>query len=239
MVAINVRTNVKAMIADLDRVQRQQVPFATAYALTQTAKAVERELQAEMARDFESPSPYTLRSTFSTSATKVRLSAMVGIKDKKPAGGTAPAVLLKEHFTGGERGNKPMEKAMRSIGALPDGWLVVPGAGMPLDAYGNPRRKDVAELIGALRTGLNVHKGKGKRAQTTGYFVIAVGSGSHLEPGIYKRINNRVVKPMFVFVQHARYRKRIDLPLLARRVVDRVFDAELQKSRAYALRTAR
>lgn len=239
MVAISVRFEIDRQVRWLDDMQRKQVPFATAKALTDTAKDVERELQAEMASAFTSASPFTLRSTFSASATKQRLHAVVGIKDKKLAGGTAPAVLLKEHFTGGERGNKPMEKVMRSIGALPSGWLVVPGAGMPVDAYGNPKRKDVAELIGALRSGLNVHKGRGKRLQTTGYFVVPVGATSHLVPGIYKRINNRVIKPIFVFIQHAGYRRRIDLPALANRVVDRMFVPNFQRALSEALSSAR
>src|SRR5574343_1810326 len=114
-------------IEGLDEVKRSlgnlggQVPFAAARAITQTAKSVEKKLQADMASAFKSASPYVKRATFATVATKANLSAIVGIKDQKPSGGTAPAVLLKEHFSGGQRSNKPFEKALMSMGAMPQG----------------------------------------------------------------------------------------------------------------------
>lgn len=221
----------------LDSAQRNQIPFATALALTRTAKLVEKSLQVEMAGKLNA-SPYTKRSTFSTSATKANLQAIVGIKDKKPAGGTAPNVLLKEHFGGGIRGNKPMEKAIASLGVLPSGWRIVPGAGMPLDAYGNPRRNAVREVIGALRSRLQLYKGRGKRAGLVGYFAVPVGSSSHLSPGIYWR-KGRALRPMFLFIQSASYSSRFNLPALGRRVVDEQFDTQFASALAQATATAR
>lgn len=238
MIEISVQADIKAATRYLDDVQRRQIPFATALALTRTAKQAEKALSDHLVRRLESPSPYTKRSTFSTSATKTTLQAMVGIKDKKPAGGTAPAVLLKEHFSGGARGNKPMEKAIASMGLLPSGWRMVVGAGMPVDAYGNPRRNAVRELIGALRSRMQVYKGKGKRAAAVGYFAVPVGTQAHLSPGIYWR-KGRAIRPMFLFVKQASYRKRFDLPTIARDVVAREFDSNFNAALGSALATAR
>lgn len=238
MIGISIKVETPA-IPFLNDVQKRQLPYATALALTRTAKRLEQSLQLELSGKLESPSPYTLRSTFSTSATKLKLSAEVGIKDKRPAGGTAPAMLLKEHFSGGERGNKPMEKAMAAIGALRSGWRVVPGAGMPLDAYGNPRRTTVREILGALRSKMQVYKGRGKRMALVGYFVVPVGAASHLDPGIYWRSNARAIRPMFLFVQAAGYRKRFDMPRLANTVVAREFEPQFKAALAQALATAR
>ncbi len=234
---IKVSVDVSATLARL-RAAQKQVRYATAVALTRTAKDLERDLQSELVAKLESPSPYTQRATYATSATKAELSSTVGIKDKKPARGTAPSVLLREHFTGGVRGNKPMEKALTSIGAMPSGYRVTVGEGMQVDSYGNPKRAAITELLGALRARVNVHKGRGKRIQTVGYFVIAPGARSHLRPGIYKRINNVAVKPMLIFVSQARYRRRIDLQRLARQTVSRRWRINFDTAFDQAMRSA-
>lgn len=237
MIEIKIKADISGALRYLDNVQRKQIPFATALALTRTGKLVEKSLQGELAGKLNA-SPYTKRSTFSTSATKSRLQTIIGIKDKKPAGGTAPAVLLKEHFGGGARGNKPMEKAIASLGVMPSGWRVVPGAGMPLDSYGNPKRNAVRELIGALRSRTQVYQGRGKRMGLVGYFVIPVGVQSHLEPGIYWR-KGRALRPMFLFIQSAKYTRRFDLPKLGRRVVDEQFASQFSTAFSQAIGSAR
>ena len=52
----------------LNDMGRKQVPFAAAKAITQTAKSVEKKLQADMAAAFKSASPFVKRATFLTSA---------------------------------------------------------------------------------------------------------------------------------------------------------------------------
>lgn len=243
---IAVTHNIRDVARRLDDIGRRQLPFAAAKALTLTAKRVEKRLQDEMRGALTSATPYTLKSQYVKPATKRDLVAEVGIKDRKPARGTAPAVLLKEHFTGGARGNKPMEVALRARRALPPGYVVVPGAGMPLDAYGNPKRAAVAEVLGALKAGINVYSKRGKRMSTVGYFVVPIGSADprtrHLEPGIYRRVtaaDGRAAIPVFLFVQRADYRKRIDLPRLARETVAREFDGIFADALRGALQTAR
>jgi hypothetical protein len=221
---------------ELNDLQRKQLPYATAVALSKTAQSVEKKLKREMAGEFDKPTPYTLKSTFVSPAKKANLEAIVGLKDKGTR--VPPAVLLKEHFTGGVRGNKPFEKALAGIGALPSGWRAIPGAGMPLDSYGNPRRNVLREIFGALKTRTKVFKGRGKRVQLVGYFLIPVGSASHLGPGIYLQ-KNRTIQPMFVFVKSAGYRKVIDLPRIATETVNKEFNREFSTAFANALATAK
>src|SRR5574342_68128 len=218
---------------------RKQVPFATARSITLTAKSVEKKIQSDMDRGFKLASPFVKRATFSTSATKSNLTAMVGLKDQKPPGGTAPAVLLKQHFTGGLRGHKPFEKAIQALGVMPQGWRAMPGAGMRLDAYGNPRRGDIGEMLGALRSNTKIWKGRGKKMALTGYFIIPVNAQSHLQPGVYKRIGHDAIKPMFLFVPQAAYQKIFDMERGAREVVDHEFQPNFDKAFAEAIRTAR
>jgi hypothetical protein len=222
----------------------KQARFAAAVALTRTGQRVAAELRTEMARVLPGASPYSAKSQFSTRATPAKMESIVGIKDKKPAGGTAPSMLLKEHFGGGERGNKPMEKALHSILGLGARWLVIPGAGMPVDRYGNPKRAAVAEVLGALKSGQRVYRGRGKRMAALAYFVAAPGNTrtAHLSPGIYRRIERGGTSsliPVFLFIQRATYRKVLDLPRIARRVVDSEFESIFATEYEKALATAR
>lgn len=231
----------KVHLEGLDDVQRmlreapKQAAFATAVALTRTAKEVEKRLQKDMAGQFDRPTRYTLRSTFSTSATRTSLQATIGIRDK---GRAPPAIVLKEHFGGGMRGTKPMELALAGLGVLPKGWKVIPGQGMPLDGYGNPRRAMVREIIGALKSRMKTYKGRGKKVALVGYFAVPPGSDSHLHPGVYWQ-SGRTIKPMLVFVAAAGYRKVIDLPKSAADVVNRDFARLFGEAFEQAMRTAR
>jgi hypothetical protein len=236
MIEISVQADIKAATRWLDDVQRKQIPFATAKALTETAKLVQADLKREMLAEFDNPSPYTKNSTFYTSATKATLQAVVGIKDKGMR--VAPAKLLKEHFTGGLRGGKPMERAMMALGALPSGWRVVPGQGLKLDTYGNPNRNQVREILGSLKNKTSIYKGRGKKMALVGYFMIPIGTDSRLTPGIYWR-QGRTIKPMFVFIKQAGYRKVIDLPAIGTRVVNKTFGPLFNTALERALATAR
>jgi hypothetical protein len=223
----------------LNDVAGKQIPFAAAQAITRTAKAIEQRIQSDMAGAFKSASPFVKRATFSTSANKVDLTAMVGLKDQKPSGGTAPAVLLKEHFTGGLRGNKPFEKALIALGVMKSGYRAVPGRGIKLDAYGNPSRKDIGKMLGSLRSRMQIFKGRGRKAVLVGFFVVLVGSNLHLHPGIYKRNSRGEISAMFLFVQHASYRKIIDIEGGAREVVAREFQPNFDSAFAEAMGAAR
>lgn len=242
MTLINVFHNIKEVERSLDRIARDQLPFASAVAITRTAKILDRELRRELTAELDNPTPYIEKATFSTSAKKQDLNATVGIRDQASRG-ASPAQYVREHFSGDNRGLKPYEVALQSIGALPKGMRAVPGAGIKLDRFGNPSRRDVQEVIGAVRRGISVFKGKGKRTVLTGYFVRLPQDrrpqARHLAPGIWRRIGMDAVIPVFLFIDEAGYRKRFDLTKLARMVIDRDFNAELAKAIDQAVRTAR
>ena len=233
MITVKVTTPTR-LFGELEK----QLPFAVAKTLTLLAKSVEKDLREELSSALDSASPYSTRGTFVIGANKQTLRAVVGLKDKAPAGGTAPSVLLREHFTGGSRGKKPFEVALSAIGAMPDGYRAMPGSGIKLDRYGNPNRAAVGEMLGSLRSRMKVAKGKGKRARLEGYFAILPGVRSHLPPGVYLAAG-RMLRCMFVFVRSVGYRKRIDLEALASKTVARDADSIFKREIADALRTAR
>jgi hypothetical protein len=233
---IKVSVDIKQTLAMLTGAQKQ-VRFAAAVALTRTAKRVEKELRKDLAT--LDATKYTKEGTFIAPATKANLETTIGIKDKKPAKGSSPAQILKEHFTGGNRGNKPMEKSLMAMGALPKGMRVTVGPGMKLDRFGNPNRAEVTQLLNSLRSHMQVFKGRGKNTRAIGYFAILPGANSHLSPGIYQRIGRDAIKLMLKFIDAATYRKRFDMDRAARSVVSKHFDAEFASAYQAAVASAR
>jgi hypothetical protein len=126
VISINVKHNIDAVIQQLDQQFKRQVPFATAKAITDTAKDVQRTLTAEIDRVFDRPVPFTQRAIGMTYANKSTLTARVFIKDVQ-------AQYLRLEVTGGLR--TPKNRA-----------LVMP-AGVPLNQYGNMPRNKLRQLL--------------------------------------------------------------------------------------------
>jgi hypothetical protein len=241
---INISDNLREVTADLTRLERDQAPFATAVAMTRTVKAIEADLRKDLVSTFDKPTPWVAKGTFATSATKRELTAEVGMRDK--GGKSTPALYMREHFSGRERGAKPFERVFHRIGFLPDGYRAIPGNGMKLDGFGNPNRRQLSELIKQLQSGWRVFQGKGKRQSLVGYFVVTPERKDkrteHLIPGIWRRIQkgkDSAVIPVFVFVPKADYGKVIDIEKIAHETIRRVFAQEFSKAIERAMRTAK
>lgn len=242
MTTLNISSNIREVVRALDGVARDQVPFATAVAITRTAKLLDTELRSTLTSVFDNPTAYITRSTFSTSAKKNDLNATVGIRDQATRG-ASPAQYVRESFTGKSRGLKPYEVALQAAGALPQGMRAVPGVGLKLDRFGNPDRKQITEILGALRRRIAVFSGRGKRVTRIAYFIRNPGDmrpqARHLAPGVWRRIERDAVIPVFLFVKDASYSRVIDLPAIAGRVITTRFSDEFGKALANAVRTAR
>lgn len=241
MININVSDNIKDITRGLDDFARQQVPFATAQALTFTARNAAADLKRELGSVFDRPTPFIANSPFFTAASKSRLEATVGIRDK--GGRATPAQYLKEHFDAGARGNKPMERAMRAADILPAGWLVVPSSdGVKKDAYGNVSKAAVARILRELQGGgRRQEKGAAYRL-----FIVRPGQADrrarHLAPGIWSvaRVGDQsIVKPVFFFVARATYRKVLDLQKTVGATVQREFARQFGLALSAAIRSAR
>lgn len=140
---------IEELSAGLNDIARQQVPFATALALTRTARKAKGMLYGEMRSKLDRPSPFTvpgpgfegndaMGSMRVEQATKDRLFAVVKMKDwtaAKQRVATDP--LLRHHFFGGARVAKGMELWLREKGLLSSGEYLVLGRNQPGDRYGN------------------------------------------------------------------------------------------------------
>lgn len=127
MLTFTVKTNVDQVMRGLEGKLRQQIPFATAKALTQTAKDVQRAETTEIGKVFDRPTPFTRSAVGIVPANKQTLSARVFLKDIQ-------AAYLQLQVTGGPR--FPKRRA-----------LVLPGSGLRLNQYGNIPRNKLKALL--------------------------------------------------------------------------------------------
>lgn len=227
--------------------QAKQATYAASRALTTTAYAINERLRKDMSSTFKGgATAYTLRAFSVTKADKATLTATVALRTDTQGAALAYNKALGHLFTGGPRKYKKLEGWLRGRRLLPAGFTIAPGAGMPVDSYGNMRRAALTEMLGVIGTqltNLQVYRktGAGKAQKSVGYFVILPGSKGGHHPGIYKRVQTGTssgIIPMVLYVDPANYRKFIDLDKLGREVVAQkfqpAFDAELARALANA-----
>lgn len=247
-------TGIDALRKELEQFSDRRFSAAVATAMTRTAVQVRSAVQTEAARSLDRPTPYTMRQLRYVAATAAKPVAAVGfniaaiqdvfgsvLRYESLAPGSTPAGKYLQHqVDGGQRGLKRMEVALKAAGALPNGWVVTPGQGARLDAYGNVSRGQIIQALSQLRiqlvsgTNRNISTQARKRINAQrkagGQFFVAP-VGGRLQPGIYQReLLGRNITPIFIFVQGARYRRRFDFYGVAQRKVAAVMDGELRRA---------
>jgi len=125
---LSVHSDTKQLTAYLNRVQRKQIPFAAAKALTQTAFDVRLALQKALPRHLDRPTKGIINSVQVDKATKYNVTARVGFAGLgfgKTAWKESPAKIMRRHIKGGTRyPNKraiavPVKQRTNKYGNLP------------------------------------------------------------------------------------------------------------------------
>jgi hypothetical protein len=147
-----------------------------------------------------------------------------------------------------------MEGAFRNIGVLPPGLIVVPGAGCPLTAYGNPQPGFITRMLAYFRAlgeqGYQANMtDKTKRAferklskKAGGGVQFFLGNGRSLHLGIWQRIGyskGSAIKPILMFVGRGHYQRRIDLERISHVTLSRHGAKILTENLAKAIATSR
>ena len=202
----------------LTDVQRNQLPFATARALTRTAQDVQAEVPRMLESVLDKPKPFTLRSTYIRRADKrtFPIQSEVGFKRKQ-------AAYLSALLTGGARRIKPAEAKFR-------GRQIVPGPAAPIDQYGNVRKTDMLRILRAA--------GNGGRGWKGGTVFVGKGRSGRLPDGVWQ-IDGRRIAALFFFTDAQQYDKTIPFIETGRRVVRERFALNFRDSMRLALATAR
>lgn len=250
----DVRADLKEAFKMLDGLRRDQIPFATAYALTQTAKAAQKDVEGVIKRVFNAPTPYTQKAVFIRPATKQRLYAEVKLKDYSPKGVPAVRYLI-HHITGGSRGHKGFENLLLKQGLMLPGQYAVPTRAAKLDAYGNVPRGTLNAILSQLQASRDVlsRETPASRARAQArrkrravrYFVAQAGRAKTklLAPGIYERVGfgfGQEIRPIFIFTDSApKYRKRFPFYETIERTISRELVPNFEQGFRVASATAR
>ena len=244
---ISVRSNTDEIVRQMRAFGSREIPFATARALTWTAKDAQAAEVEELPKVFDKPTRYTLRSIYIVPATKAKLSARVWIKDERAQGngGLPAAKYLEPEIKGGPRGHKSFEKRLIRQGLMPSDMYAVPGARVPLDAFGNVRGSLIEKILSVLGAaeqfaGVTANQTAGTRAKAIrrgrhkDYFVGRPGNGSG-PLGVWERIKGGGARPILIFVRSPNYKPRFDFYGVANRTADRRFPINMRRSLAEAL----
>lgn len=218
----------------LERLTRHQIKQASAAAINDTAFKARAGMQDQMRRVFDRVNPYLVKSVQVEKATPDRLEASIGPR-KMAGGGTDPQSILRAQVEGGQRRSKRFENALRSIGALPAGWLaVLPPTPYPgsVDARGDLKGRFAQQLIAHLSGTRRAAPRSRGRTPTPAVRYFVAKTGQRLKPGIWAA-TGRAPQPVLLFVSSASYKPRLDMDAVAQPV-----QAEFEKRLRYRIRQA-
>jgi hypothetical protein len=161
---LTVRVDLKETMAQMDDLQREQVPYAASLALTGVAGHAQASTVEQIRAKLHMPTRYTLDALFIKPAKKDKLESMVYVKDGKGARrytdarfpslgsqfvaeGLNADKTIGHLFKGGSRDWKGIEWRFKERGLLPRGMAMVPGDGCPLDANGNVAKDFLMQML--------------------------------------------------------------------------------------------
>jgi hypothetical protein len=205
----------------------------TAVAMTRAAKAAQLELKARTPNYINTPTRWTLNSTFIKPATEQRLIATVGFKDYSNTG-TPAAQYLNPQVVGGQRGQKPFEKRLAGRGL---GSYLAPANNAPLklDRFGNVPGAKVVQVLsrlsamreaGSTSNRSGSARSAGKRRETD-YFIATI----HGTPAVWARKGKRGIVPVFFFLKRApSYSPRFPIPEILTTSFDKAFGKEFERA---------
>lgn len=215
MLKVTVVPDLRAMQAQMRRIEREQLPYAMGTALTRTAHFVARKEKAEIGKVFHAPTKFILNGIKVNPANKRKWVAEVFTSEDQSKG-QSPAKVLGHHIYGGARLLKRAEDRLRARGILLPGYWIVPGKGAPLTGAGNIRPGLMTQILSALdaqfdeyQNTLATRRGRkrGGAKQRARIFAIKTKHG-HLAPGVYQRVGEFRLKSLLAFVRQPQYRRR-------------------------------
>lgn len=250
-ISLNVKmTGLQELRAELAGFSDRRLRAAAATGLTRTAKRLAVEWQKEIDTKIDQPMAFTKKATRIEAAKADNLTAKVALKDVS-RGGMSQAEYLQQHEYGGGRLVKKFERALIASGAMPQGYITVPGKGADRNGYGNVPRSIIIAVISQLGTDFSVgyqqtiSKDATKRAKSHArhgkrYFVMPVGNPSGVSPGIYVRGAGRMMLMVFAFKQVVQYSRKLTLQssasdkvqAIAAQEFDRAINESLARLRA-------
>ncbi len=246
-VKISVKADIRGFERQMTTLQKKQLPFATARAVTAVAKLAVKDIQSEMKSVFRDPTPFTLNAFYAKPAKRGDPTAFVGSREWAAKGRPAFKYLAPEIF-GGPRNMKGFELL---LSRLSGGQFAVPTSASAtlsrgeitrilsrLNSLRDPAQNVTAKTTAALRRKKLLTQASGNVSE---YFVAHEGGLKSGRPtGIYRLVGKGQVEKVIGFVQNApAYTIRLPVEKIIKESVAQNFKGEFRKALMAALATAR
>ena len=235
---ISIESNIKEVINNLSNLEKRQLPYATMVATNNIAfdylDAQRKEVEGVLNWKKKAPNAIRIKK-----ATKSRPYAEIFV-DEWSWGYYA----LKQHFHGGDRSRKGLEKAMIQLGYMYKNEILTPSPGTNISPSTYVQMMSQLKLNYKAGYAANETKKsrKKKSASRTSlrFFIITGKSKSPLAPGIYARMQG-VESPicMLRISEKPEYKKRFNMEKTLLKVYNRRGSTHFKKAIEHALATAK
>ena len=238
----NITDDIARLSNRLSNIQRQQLPFATALAMTRTAQGLEKAQKKEMRKVFNKPVGYTLKSIAVDPARKNDEPINARVFFREFSGKGVPAYkYLSPNIFGGARGQKGHEKRLSS--KLGGTIFTAPASGAPVNAAGNITGGNYTKILAGVQAFSEVGStmnttgaSRKKRKSKTSYYVISKGG----RPTSVRQRSGGSSKPVLnLFSTAPTYKKRYDFYGLGNRYIKQNLPRNFKSAFRTALRTAK
>jgi len=235
---VDISSNMKSFLRGLNALEKKQLPFAIILANNNIAfdylNTQKKEVTGKLNWRVKVPNAIKIKK-----ATKQRPYAEVYV-DEAVWGYYA----LEQHFHGGDRHRKGMEKAMIYLGHMYKNEILTPSPSVRI------RPSTYVQMMSQLK--LNYKAGynsneteksrrrKSKTKTSLRFFIITGKSKSPLAPGVYARMKG-ISSPicMLRISEKPRYKKIFDMEKSLKKVYKRRGEKHLKKALDYAVTTAK
>lgn len=234
---------IKELQAQFKDFSERRMNAALATGLTLAAKRVSQDWQGQVNSRIDKPVARTRSASMFRGASATNLVAEVKLKDQMA--GLAPATYLAPQELAGSRLEKKFERSLIASGAMPRGYITVPGKHAQRDSYGNVSRALIIAVISQLGKDFSpgyqqvISKKSDKRLASQAkrgrrYIVVKPGT-TRVSPGIYERMANGSLKAVFLFRKDVTYGKRLSLIERGQQVGNAIAVEEIGRALAESL----
>lgn len=209
------QSDIKKMINKFTDLEKKQMPYAAVLATNKLVFAAMEEQKKETLGDLVWKRKMLPNAIRYTKATKSNPYAELFLNEK-----SWTYYALKQHFIGGDRHRKGLEKLIKAKGYISNDEILIPVARIKVSVS-----KEIADEL----------KSKPKK-----FFIITSKNKSHLIPGIYTRLN-AYDKPILLFLisSKPKYKKRFDLKTTIIKIHRENGQRFLKESLDYAISTSK
>lgn len=229
MIKVEGFTEIEKLSKGLRMVGEQQLPKAIARANTLTAFTIREKIIEHVAKDFDRPTPTTMKSLYVRKGNPAKPEARVWFKDAFTSGIPADK-YLQPQVQSGNRGHKRFEKALIARGIITNSQFAIPTKDIT-DAFGNvPGGLSIKILsgLGAAETssGVTANASSSRRSKKKGnarrFFVAKIKNTN----AIWERKSTAFgvgIRPVMIIIDRAPvYQKRLDFYGVAERTMAEV-----------------